>query len=125
MVCLENSYGLVGSDPCYEEAGGSVGDFRGAASVAVRTWLDKHRRFQLHFTPTSSSWLNLVQRWFRELIDKLLRRWVFHSIPDLILSIEEYLDAHNEDPRLYIWTAKAESILAKIARGRIALEEVS
>ena len=87
--------------------------------------LDMHRRFQPHFTPTSSSRLNLVQRWFRELIDKLLRRWVFHSIPDLILSIEEYLDAHNEDPRLYIWTAKAESILAKIARGRIALEEVS
>ncbi len=66
-----------------------------------------------------------MERWFRELTDKALRRWVFHSIPDPIASIEEYLDAHNEDPRPYIWTAKAESILAKIARGRIALEKVS
>ena len=88
-------------------------------------WLDKHPRFQLHFTPTSSSWLNLVERWFRELTDKALRRGVFHSVPDLIASIEEYLDAHNEDPRPYVWTATAESILAKVARGRIALEKVS
>jgi hypothetical protein len=64
-----------------------------------------------------------VERWFRELTDKALRRWVFHSAPDPIASIEEYLGAHNEDPRPYIWTA--ESILAKIARGRIALEKVS
>ena len=91
----------------------------------VRAWLDKHPRFQLHFTPTSSSWLNLVERWFRELTDKALRRGVFHSVPDLIASIEEYLDAHNEDPRPYVWTATAESILAKVARGRIALEKVS
>lgn len=66
-----------------------------------------------------------MERWFRQLTDKALRRGVFHSVPDLIASIEEYLDAHNEDPRPYIWTAKAESILAKIARGRIALEKVS
>jgi transposase len=91
----------------------------------VRAWLDKHPRFQLHFTPTSSSWLNLVERWFRELTDKALRRGVFHSVPDLIASIEEYLDAHNEDPRPYVWTATAESILAKVARSRIALEKVS
>jgi putative transposase len=91
----------------------------------VRAWLDKHPRFQLHFTPTSSSWLNLVERWFRELTDKALRRGVFHSVPDLIASIEEYLNAHNDDPRPYVWTATAESILAKVARGRIALEKVS
>jgi len=91
----------------------------------VRAWLDNHPRFQLHFTPTSSSWLNLVERWFRELTDKALRRGVFHSVPDLIASIQEYLDAHNEDPRPYVWTATAESILAKVARGRIALENVS
>jgi Homeodomain-like domain/DDE superfamily endonuclease len=90
-----------------------------------RAWLDKHPRFHLHFTPTSSSWLNLVERWFRELTDKALRRGVFHSVPDLIAAIEEYLDAHNEDPRPYVWTATAESILAKVARGRIALEKVS
>lgn len=91
----------------------------------VRAWLDKHPRFQLHFTPTSSSWLNLVERWFRELTDKALRRGAFHSVPDLIASIEEYLDAHNENPRPYVWTATADSILAKVARGRIALAKVS
>ena len=91
----------------------------------VRTWLDKHPRFHLHFTPTSSSWLNLVERWFRELTDKALRRGVFHSVPDLVASIQEYIDAHNDDPKPYVWTATAESILAKVARGRIALEKVS
>jgi transposase len=91
----------------------------------VTKWLDKHPRFHLHFTPTSSSWLNLVERWFRELTDKALRRGVFHSVPDLIASIQEYIDSHNTDPRPYVWTATAESILAKVARGRIALEKIS
>lgn len=76
----------------------------------VRAWLGKHPRFHLHFTPTSS-WLNLVERWFRELTEKAWRRRVFHSVPDLIASIEEYLDAHNDHPRPYVWTATAESIL--------------
>ena len=88
-------------------------------------WLDKHPRFHLHFTPTSSSWLNLVERWFRELTDKALRRGVFHSVPDLIAAIQEYIDAHNNDPKPYVWTATAESILAKVARGRVALEAVN
>jgi transposase len=91
----------------------------------VRSWLDKHPRFHLHFTPTSSTWLNLVERWFRELTDKASRRGVFHSVPDFVASIQEYIDAHNDDPKPYIWTATAESILAKVARGRIALEKVS
>lgn len=91
----------------------------------VSKWLDKHRRFHLHFTPTSSSWLNLVERWFRELTDKALRRGVFHSVPDLIASIQEYIDSHNDAPRPYVWTATAESILAKVARGRIAVEKVN
>jgi transposase/transposase-like protein len=89
----------------------------------VQAWLVKHPRFLLHFTPTSSSWLNLVERWFRELTDKALRRGAFHSVPHLISSIEEYLDAHNENPRPYVWTATADSILAKVARGRVALEK--
>lgn len=89
-----------------------------------RSWLEKHPRFHLHFTPTSSSWLNLVERWFRELTDKALRRGVFHSVPDLIASIQEYIDTHNDGPKPYVWTATAESILAKVARGRIALENV-
>src|SRR6201998_289307 len=92
---------------------------------SVRALLDKHPRFHLHFTPTSSSWLNLVERWFRELTDKALRRGVFHSVPDLVAAIPEYIDTHNNDPKPYVWTATAESILAKVARGRITLEKVS
>jgi transposase len=91
----------------------------------VKAWLAKHPRFHMHFTPTSSSWLNLVERWFRELTDKALRRGVFHSVPDLITKIEEYLDAHNEDPKPFVWTATADDILAKVARGRVALQAVN
>jgi len=91
----------------------------------VRAWLAKHPRFHMHFTPTSSSWLNLVERWFRELTDKALRRGVFHSVPDLIAKIEEYLDAHNDDPKPFVWTATADDILAKVARGRVALQAVN
>jgi transposase len=91
----------------------------------VKAWLGKHPRFHMHFTPTSSSWLNLVERWFRELTDKALRRGVFHSVPDLITKIEEYLAAHNDDPKPFIWTATAEDILAKVARGRVALQTVN
>jgi transposase len=90
----------------------------------VKAWLSKHPRFHLHFTPTSSSWLNLVERWFRELTDKALRRGAFHSVPDLIAAIEAYLDAHNNDPKPFIWTATADEILAKVARGRVALQQV-
>ncbi len=91
----------------------------------VKAWLDKHPRFHMHFTPTSSSWLNLVERWFRELTDKALRRGVFHSVPDLISKIEQYLDAHNDNPKPFTWTATAEEILAKVARGRVALQAVN
>ena len=92
---------------------------------AVTAWLGKHPRFHMHFTPTSSSWLNLVERWFRELTDKALRRGVFHSVPDLIAKIEDYLATHNNDPKPFIWTATAEDILAKVARGRVALQAVN
>jgi transposase len=93
--------------------------------ATVQAWLGKHPRFQLHFTPTSSSWLNLVERWFRELTDKALRRGVFHSVPDLIAAIETYLNAHNSDPKPFVWTATADDILAKVARGRLALQAVN
>jgi len=92
--------------------------------AAVDRWLNRHKRFHLHFTPTSSSWLNQVERWFRDLTDKNLRRGVFGSVPDLIASIEEYLNAHNADPTPYVWTATAESILAKVQRARTKLEQV-
>jgi transposase len=90
----------------------------------VDRWLNRHRRFHLHFTPTSSSWLNQVERWFRDLTDKNLRRGVFGCVPDLIASIEEYLNAHNADPKPYVWTATAESILAKVQRARTKLQQV-
>ena len=68
--------------------------------------------------------MNLVERWFRELTDKALRRGVFHSVPDLIAKIQAYLDAHNNDPKPFVWTATADEILAKVRRGRVALEAV-
>ena len=91
----------------------------------IKKWLGKHPRFHLHFTPTSSSWLNLVERWFRELTDKALRRGVFRSVPELIEAIEDYVSAHNDEPRPLVWTASAESILEKVARGRVALNRVN
>ena len=90
----------------------------------VERWLKRHKRFHFHFTPTSSSWLNQVERWFRELTDKNLRRGIFPSVPDLIDSIEEYLNAHNENPQPYVWTVTAESILAKVQRARTKLQHV-
>ena len=91
----------------------------------VAKWLDKHKRFHLHFTPTSSSWLNLVERWFRDLDDKAIRRGVFASVPDLITAIEAYLDANNADPKPLVWTATAESILAKVSRARQTLNSIA
>jgi len=90
----------------------------------VKAWLAKHPRFHLHFTPTSSSWLNLVERWFSELTTKMIRRGVFRSVEDLVAAIEQFLRLHNDDPKPFVWTATAESILAKVQRGRIALKQV-
>jgi len=92
--------------------------------ATVAAWLAKHPRFHLHFTPTSSSWLNLVERWFRELTDKALRRGVFPSVPDLIATIDAFLAAHNEDPKPFVWTASVEAILEKVGRCKAVLETV-
>ena len=92
--------------------------------AAVQKWMKRHKRFHFHFTPTSSSWLNQVERWFRDLTDKNLRRGIFGSVPELIASIESYLNAHNADPKPYVWTATAESILAKVRRARTKLQQV-
>jgi len=91
----------------------------------VALWLNKHPRFHLHFIPTSSSWLNLVERWFRDLDDKAIRRGVFHSVPNLIAAIEAYLNANNDSPRGFVWTATAEEILVKVRRGRVALQLIT
>ena len=91
----------------------------------VKAWLEKHPRFHLHFIPTSSSWLNMVERWFRELTDKAIRRGVFKSVPDLIAAIEAFLEANNNDPKPFVWTATTEEIPAKVRRGRVALKTIA
>jgi transposase len=101
-----------------------VDNYRTHKHDNVNAWLAKHPRFHLHFTPTSSSWLNLVERWFRELTDKAIRRGVFHSVPDLITAIEDYLSAHNNDPKPFVWTASIDSILEKVGRCKAVLETV-
>ncbi len=88
----------------------------------VRRWLAKHPRFHLHFTPTSSSWLNLVERWFRELTTKRIRHGVFKSVPDLIAAIEEYVQVHNANPKPFVWTKSVDAILEKVGRCKAILQ---
>jgi len=90
----------------------------------VKGWLKRHRRFVSHFIPTSSSWLNLVERWFRELTEKAVRRKAFFSVPDLVEAIEGFLGAWNENPRPFVWTAQLQDILKKIERARAKLESI-
>ena len=90
----------------------------------VRRWLAKHPRFVLHFIPTSSSWLNLVERWFGELSEKTVRRGAFRSVADLQRAIEDFMRAWNANPTPFVWTATVESILEKLARCRRRLEQV-
>jgi transposase len=94
---------------------------------AIREWLAKPRqkRWHLHFTPTSSSWLNLVERWFKELTDKQLRRSSFTSVDHLIETIDEWADHWNDDPKPFVWHKTAEEIIAKVRRGRAALTTVT
>jgi transposase len=89
---------------------------------AVRAWLERHPRFVLHFTPTSTSWLNLVERWFRELTEKQIRRGAFKSVPDLVRAIEAFLAAYNREPKPFKWTATVEAMLAKINHSKTILE---
>ena len=88
----------------------------------VKSWIRRHPRFHLHFIPTSSSWLNLIERWFRELTDKRLRRGSFHSVPELIDAIERYLNNHNQNPQVFVWTASVNEIMHKIAKCKEALD---
>ncbi len=101
-----------------------VDNYRTHKHANVDAWLAKHPRFKLHFIPTSSSWLNLVERWFRELTDKALRRGVFHSVPDLINAINAFLTAHNQEPKPFLWTASIDTILTKVRRCKAVLETV-
>ena len=87
----------------------------------VKAWMRRHPRFHIHFIPTSSSWLNLVERWFREITDKRIRRGSFHNVAELIAAIEDYLKCHNQNPRVFVWKASADSIMTKIAKCKEAL----
>jgi len=88
----------------------------------VTRWLERHPRFHLHFTPTSSSWLNLVERWFGKLTDKRLRRGTFRSVAALVAAIKRYLEHHNQNPQVFVWSASVGSIMAKIAKCKEALD---
>jgi len=85
-------------------------------TTIIRKWFAKRPRFQLHFTPTYGSWINLVERWFAELTNKRIRRGVFRSVKELEAAIREYIDVHNEDPKPFVWTRTADQILDTIAR---------
>lgn len=90
----------------------------------VKDWLSRHPRFQVHYIPTSSSWLNLIERWFGELTRKRIRRDSFLSVDDLIAAINDFLAVWNKQPRPFVWTATVESIVAKLARCRQTLEQI-
>lgn len=90
----------------------------------VKRWLKRHPRFHMHFTPTASSWLNLIERWFREITQKRIRRGSFRNVAQLIQAIMDYLDNYNKLPKPLVWTAKAEDILRKVERARTKLINV-
>ena len=90
----------------------------------VHAWQKRNPRFHFHFTPTSASWLNMVERFFRDITDKAIRRGVFYNVPDLITAIENYIARHNSDPKPFIWTATAADILEKVKRGRRKLNKL-
>jgi len=88
----------------------------------VKTWLNKHPRFIFHFIPTSSSWLNLVERWFGEITQKRIRRGTFTSVKQLIAAINEYISKNNESPKPFVWIKKADEIIAKVNRCKAVFE---
>lgn len=90
----------------------------------VQAWAKKHPRLTFHFTPTGASWLNMVERFFRDLTDKALRRGSFYNVDDLVGAIDEYINAHNDNPKPFIWTAAASDILDKVKRARQTLDKL-
>ncbi|HVT04471.1 MAG TPA: IS630 family transposase [Thermoanaerobaculia bacterium] len=92
---------------------------------AVKRWVANHPRFHMHFTPTSASWLNLIERFFGELTDKRIRRGTFRSVPELIKAIDDYIAHHNDFPSTFTWTAKVEDVLSKVERARKVLNKTA
>src|SRR5437764_5326156 len=91
----------------------------------VKAWLAKHPRFHLHFTPTSSSWVNMVEGFFSQLTNKAIRRAAFASVPDLIAAIDAYLTQTNTNPTPFLWTKTADQIVEKVQRGRVTLNAIT
>ena len=89
----------------------------------VQRWLAQHKRFHIHFTPTSSSWLNMVERFFRDLSEKQLRRGSFRSVEELVAAVDGYIEQHNHKPKPYIWTSAASDILEKVKRAKRSLNK--
>ena len=92
--------------------------------ATVKRWLQRNKRFHVHFTPTSASWLNMVERFFRDLTDKRIRHGVFRSVGELTTAIEDYIARHNQQPKPFIWTATASDTLEKVKPGKAALLKV-
>lgn len=90
----------------------------------VKAWLAKHKRFHVHFIPTSSSWLNVIERWFRDITQNRIRNGVFQSVPQLEQAIRDYIAHHNANPTTFVWTKKAADILERVTRARAALNNV-
>ena len=90
----------------------------------VKAWLEKHPRFKLHFTPTSASWLNMVERFFAEITTRRIRRGSYTSVDDLKAAIYDYLGQHNTKPKLFNWTKTAEDILTREWRSLDKLDEI-
>ena len=90
----------------------------------VKSWLRYHKRFHVHFTPTSASWLNMVERFFRDLSEKQLKRGVFSNVKELQEAVITFIDQHNTSPAPYIWTKSATDILEKVKRGREKLNKL-
>jgi transposase len=90
----------------------------------VQSWLKRHKRFHIHFIPTSSSWLNVIERWFRDITQNRIRNGIFKSVPQLEQAIRSYIEYHNANPKSFTWTKKAEDILKKVARARAALNKI-
>jgi transposase len=91
----------------------------------VKRWLKRHPRYHMHFIPTSSSWLNMIERWFRKITDKRIRREAFTSVPQLIAAIDDFIRQHNQDPKPFIWTASVQDILEKVRRARAVLDKMA
>ena len=113
---------LEDATPEYKQLHLIVDNYATHKHPKVQRWLKRHPRFHLHFTPTSASWLNLVERFFRDLTANRLRRGVFRDVMELVEAIDNYVDGHNENPKPFIWTASANDILEKVKRARTTLD---